>query len=42
MYNMDEKDFMLGVLTRSKRVFSRRLYEEEKIRLISRMAHESG
>jgi hypothetical protein len=29
---MDEKGFMLGVLTRSKRVFSRRLYEEEKIK----------
>jgi hypothetical protein len=28
---MDEKGFMLGVLTRSKRVFSRRLYEEGKI-----------
>jgi hypothetical protein len=32
MYNMDEKGFMLGVLTRSKRVFSRRLYEEGKIK----------
>jgi hypothetical protein len=31
-YNMDEKGFMLGVLTRSKRVFSRRLYEEGKIK----------
>jgi hypothetical protein len=29
---MDEKGFMLGVLTRSKRVFSRRLYEEGKIK----------
>jgi hypothetical protein len=29
---MDEKGFMLGVLTRSKRVFSRRLYEEGKLR----------
>jgi hypothetical protein len=32
MYNMDEKGFMLGVLTCSKRVFSRRLYEEGKIK----------
>jgi hypothetical protein len=32
MYNMDKKGFMLGVLTRSKRVFSRRLYEEGKIK----------
>jgi hypothetical protein len=29
---MDEKGFLLGVLTRSKRVFSRRLYEEGKIK----------
>jgi hypothetical protein len=32
IYNMDEKGFMLGVLTRSKRVFSRRLYKEGKIK----------
>jgi hypothetical protein len=32
MYNMDEKGCMLGILTRSKRVFSKRLYEEEKIK----------
>jgi hypothetical protein len=32
MYNMDKKGFMLGVLTRSKWVFSRRLYEEGKIK----------
>jgi hypothetical protein len=31
-YNMDEKGFMLGVLTRSKRIFSKRLYEEGKIK----------
>jgi hypothetical protein len=30
-YNMDEKGFLLGILTRSKRIFSRRLYEEGKI-----------
>jgi hypothetical protein len=29
---MDEKGFMLGVLTRSKRIFSKRLYEEGKIK----------
>jgi hypothetical protein len=32
IYNMDEKGFMLGVLIRSKRVFSRRLYEKGKIK----------
>jgi hypothetical protein len=32
MYNMDEKGFMPGILTRSKRMFSRRLYEERKIK----------
>jgi hypothetical protein len=31
MYNMDEKGCMLGILARSKRVFSRRLYEEGKM-----------
>jgi hypothetical protein len=34
MYNMDEKDFMLGVVGRSKRIFSRTLYEERKRRSI--------
>jgi hypothetical protein len=29
---MDEKGFMLGVLTRSKRVFSRRIYVDGKIK----------
>jgi hypothetical protein len=32
MYNMNKKGLMLGVLTCSKWVFSRRLYEEEKIK----------
>jgi hypothetical protein len=32
IYNMDEKGFMLGILSRSKRVFSRRLYEEGKLK----------
>jgi hypothetical protein len=31
-YNIDEKGFLLGVLTRSKRIFSRRLYKEGKIK----------
>lgn len=30
-YNMDEKGFMLGVLGRSKRVFSRRSYEKKEV-----------
>ena len=30
MYNMDEKGCMLGILASSKRVFSRRLYEDEE------------
>jgi hypothetical protein len=32
IYNMDEKGFMLGVVSRSKRIFSRILYKEEKRR----------
>jgi hypothetical protein len=32
MYNMDKKSCMLGILTRLKRVFSRRLYKEGKIK----------
>jgi hypothetical protein len=32
MYNMDEKNFMLGALTCSKQVFSRRMYEDGKIK----------
>jgi hypothetical protein len=31
-YNMDEKGFMLGVLTDSKRAFSKRMYEDGKIK----------
>jgi hypothetical protein len=30
-YNMDEKGFMIGVTTRSKRVFSRRQYEKKEV-----------
>lgn len=30
-YNMDEKGFMVGVTTRSKRVFSRRQYEKKEL-----------
>lgn len=29
-YNIDKKGFFFGAVTRSKRVFSKRLYEEEK------------
>jgi hypothetical protein len=32
IYNMDEKGFMLGVVGRSKRIFSRTSYEERKRR----------
>ena len=31
MYNMDEKGFMLGVTSRSKRVFTRELWEQGKL-----------
>jgi uncharacterized protein YndB with AHSA1/START domain len=31
-YNMDEKGFMIGVTTRSKRVFSRRQWERKEVR----------
>jgi hypothetical protein len=31
-YNMDEKGFMIGVIGRSKRVFSRRLWEKKAVR----------
>ncbi len=32
IYNMDEKGFLLGIGGRSKRVFSRRMYEQGKLR----------
>jgi hypothetical protein len=32
IYNIDKKGFLLGVLTRLKQVFSRRLYKERKIK----------
>jgi hypothetical protein len=31
-YNMDEKGFAIGVLGRTKRVFSRRQYEKKEVR----------
>jgi hypothetical protein len=31
-YNMDEKGFLIGVLSKQKRVFGRRLYEEGGLR----------
>ena len=32
IYNMDEKGFLIGVLSRTKRIFSRKAYEEGKAR----------
>jgi len=32
MYNMDEKGFLVGILLKMKRVFSRRLYEQGTIK----------
>jgi hypothetical protein len=32
MYNMDEKGFLIGVLSKMKRIFSRRRYEEGGIK----------
>ena len=31
-YNMDEKGFLIGITSRSKRVFSRRRYEAKEVR----------
>jgi hypothetical protein len=31
-YNMDEKGFAIGLVARSKRIFSKRLYEKQKNR----------
>jgi hypothetical protein len=31
-YNMDEKGFLLGITTRSKRIFSRQLYKSKEVR----------
>ena len=31
-YNMDEKGFLIGVIGRSKRVFSRRMWEKKEVR----------
>jgi hypothetical protein len=33
-YNMDEKDFMIGVTTRTKHVFSRRMWEKEEVKAL--------
>ena len=30
-YNMDEKGFMIGVVGRSKRIFSKRMYERKQV-----------
>jgi hypothetical protein len=32
MYNMNEKGFLIGVLSKMKRIFSRRRYEEGGIK----------
>ncbi|KAL1995986.1 hypothetical protein VTN49DRAFT_521 [Thermomyces lanuginosus] len=34
MYNMDERGFLIGVLTKTKRIFSRRLYEKGELKHI--------
>ena len=34
IYNMDEKGFLIGVLSKIKRIFSRRRYEEGGIKQI--------
>lgn len=34
MYNMDEKGFLIGILSKMKRIFSRRRYEEGSIKQI--------
>ena len=31
-YNMDEKGFMIGVIGRSKRIFSKRKWEKKEVR----------
>jgi hypothetical protein len=31
MYNMDEKGFLIGILGRSKRIFSRRMWEKKEV-----------
>ena len=34
IYNMDEKGFLVGILSKMKRIFSRRRYEEGSIKQI--------
>jgi hypothetical protein len=34
MYNMDEKGFLIGILSRMKRVFSQRLYNEGTVKQV--------
>jgi hypothetical protein len=31
-YNMDEKGFLIGIVGRSKRIFSRRMWEKKEVR----------
>jgi hypothetical protein len=32
MYNMDEKGFLIGVVSKAKRIFSKRAYEKDGIK----------
>ena len=34
IYNMDEKGFLIGILSKMKRIFSRRRYKERSIKQI--------
>jgi hypothetical protein len=40
-YNMDEKGFLIGVMGRTKRVFTRRQWDKKKVRRLSKMVHLS-
>jgi hypothetical protein len=41
IYDMDEKGFSIGILGRSKRIFSRRMWEKKESRHLSGMGHVS-
>ena len=34
IYNMDEKGFLIGNIGRSKRIFSRRIWEKKEVRVL--------
>ena len=42
MYNMDEKGFMIGMLSKMKRIFSRQRYEAGEIKKCFKMSIASG